>query len=127
MISILVSRDYILRLISLASGLASIPLMYLVLKNFDRQLFIIKSLGLFALSPTLIYYSPELKQYLMDVLATLVLLLFAQKCLESKAQTHSIVALGIAGSLVNWFSHSSVFVFAGILLTLGLAFALNRD
>jgi hypothetical protein len=126
-ISILGSKDYILRLIPLTAGLVSILLMYLVSKKIGRHLSIILSLGLVALSQNLIYYSSELKQYSTDVLATLVLLLFCLKCLETKVKLTSIVVLGIVSSLTIWFSHPSVFICAGIFLTLGLDFALNGD
>jgi hypothetical protein len=126
-VSLLGSRDYTLRLIPLLAGLVSIPLMYSVSKQYGGQLSTFISLGLFALSPRLIYYSSELKQYSTDVLVTLLLLLIVPKCLEDKAKLHALAVLGIAGSLTIWFSHPSLFVFAGIFLTLGLAFAMYRD
>jgi len=126
-ISMLGSRDYVLRLIPLLAGLASVPLMYAVSKQYGGQLSACVSLALFALSPRLIYYSSELKQYSTDVLAALVLLLIVPKCLENKAKPHAFVALGIAGSVAIWLSHPSLFVLAGIALTLGLVFAVRRD
>jgi hypothetical protein len=126
-ICLLGSSDYILRLVPLLAGLASVPLMYVVSKRYGGQLSVFISLGLFALSPRLVYYSSEVKQYSTDVLITLVLLLIAQKCLEDQARPRALVVLGIVGSLATWVSHPSVFVSAGILLALGLAFAVRRD
>lgn len=121
------SRDFVLRLIPLLAGLASVPIMFLVARAYGARLAAFLSLGLLALSPRLIYYSSELKQYSTDVLATLVLLLVASKPLEEKAGPRAFVALGGAGSLALWVSHPSVFVFAGILLTLGVTLAARRD
>jgi hypothetical protein len=126
-ISFLGSRDYTLRLIPLLAGLVSIPLMYLVSNKYAGRLSSFISLGLFTLSPKLIYYSSELKQYSTDVLATLVLLFIVPKCLEDKAKPHAFVVLGIAGSLLMWISHPSLFVFSAVFLTLFLTFAVHRD
>ncbi len=121
------SKDYILRIIPLIAGLASIPAMYSVSRQYVGGSYALISLGLFALSPKLIYYSSELKQYGIDVLTSLVILLIAPKCLEDKANFRTLVVLGVAGSVAIWISHPSLFVFGGAFLTIGLAFALKRD
>jgi hypothetical protein len=126
-ISTLGNRDYILRLIPFIAGLVSIPLMYFVGRKYTGQYPTLLSLGLFALSWKLIYYSSELKQYSSDVTVTLLLLLIVPKCLDEKVKPQALIVLGIAGSLAIWFSHPSLFIFAGIFFTLGLTFALKRD
>jgi len=73
-------RDYVLRIVPMLSGLLSIPLMYAVTSQY-RQSCVFFSLALFALSPKLIYYSSELKQYSTDVLASLLLLFIVPKCI----------------------------------------------
>jgi|WetSurMetagenome_2_1015567.scaffolds.fasta_scaffold05147_6 hypothetical protein len=126
-ISLLGNKDYKLRLIPLLAGLISIPLMYLVSKKIVGQVAAIFSLALFTFSPTLIYYSSEVKQYSTDVLVSLVLLFVFTKCLDKKTTVQSLILLGVAGSLGIWASHPSIFVFLGILLTLGLTFILHKD
>ena len=118
-------RDYVLRIVPMLSGLLSIPLMYAVTSQY-RQSCVFFSLALFALSLKLIYYSSELKQYSTDVLASLLLLFIVPKCIEKNVKPHALIALGITGVMAMWFSHPSLFVLAGILLTLGLTFATNR-
>ena len=81
-IGLLGSKDYILRLFPLMAGLASIPLMYYVSRKYGKGLASYISLGLFAVSTQLIYYSSELKQYSSDVLMTLILMLVFPKCME---------------------------------------------
>ncbi len=126
-ISLLGSRDYILRLVPLLAGLASVPLIYLVSKQYGGQLFSCISLALFAVSPRPVHYSSELKQYSTDLLAALVLLLIVPKCLEGKPKPRALVALGIAGAVAIWLSHPSLFVLAGIAVTLAVVFAVRRD
>jgi hypothetical protein len=126
-ISLLGNKDYILRLIPLLSGLVSIPLIYLVSKKYVGQLSTFITLLLFAFSSRLIYYSSEVKQYSTDVLAALILLLIAPKILEEQNEPRAFVLLGIGGIITTWLSHSSIFVFAGILLTAGVIFVIKRD
>jgi hypothetical protein len=56
-----------------------------------------------------------------------LLLLIFPKCVEDKAKPHALVVLGIAGVLGIWISHTTLFAFVGIFLTLNLAFAKQRD
>ena len=124
-VTLLGNRDFILRSIPLLAGLASVPLMYSVSKRYCIGSAQLVSLGLFALSEWLIFYSSELKQYSTDVLTTLILLLIAPKCLEGKIKP--IVTLGIAGIAGIWLSHPALFVCAGIFLTIGLTFLKRKD
>jgi hypothetical protein len=126
-VSLLGSRDYTLRLIPLLAGLASIPLMYSVSKQYSRGLAPFISLGLFAMSAKLVYYSSELKQYSTDIMVTLLLLSITPKCLEDKVNPRVFVALGIMGILAIWISHPALFIFVGIVLTLGITFAKQRN
>ena len=126
-ISLLGNRDYVLRLIPLLAGLVSVPLMYLVAKQYGGQFYSLVALGLFAVSPRVIYYSSELKQYSTDVLVALLLLFVVPRCLDDKPKPHAFLALGIAGSLAIWLSHPSLFLLAGIILALGSAFAVRTD
>ncbi len=124
---VLGGKDYILRIIPLISGVVSLPLVYLVSKKYLGRLAVFLTLLLFALSSRLIYYSSEVKQYSSDVLAALVLLLVAPKLFDEEARPGSFVLLGGLGVLTLFFSHPSVFVFAGILLTAGVFFIARRD
>lgn len=127
MVSLLGNSDYTLRVIPLMAGVVSIPIMYLVSKQYleDQHFFI--PLGLFVLSPRLIYYSSELKQYSTDVLTALVLLFLASECFRERASSRALVFLGGAGVLGIWFSHPSVFLLSAIFLSIGLDSAIKRD
>jgi 4-amino-4-deoxy-L-arabinose transferase-like glycosyltransferase len=119
--------DFVLRLVPLVAGLASVPLMFHVVRAYGGRLSAFVALALFALSPRLVYYSSELKQYSTDVLVALTLLLLASKLLADKTGPRSFLALGVVASLAPWISHPSVFVAAAVLLTVSVALVLRRD
>jgi len=119
--------DLTLRLIPLFAGLAAIPFMYYVSKLYLKGLASFISLGLFALSTQLIYYSSELKQYSSDVLMALLLLLIFPKCLEEREKHHGLIAFGIVVSLAMWISQPTLFVSLGIYFTLGLVYAKRKE
>jgi hypothetical protein len=120
-IAILGNRDYILRLFPLVAGTLAIYL----LGRFSRAAF--GKAGLFAvvmfsISWWLVYYSSELKQYSSDVMVALLLVYLASNCFKKRGQSKDFLLLGIAGSIMIWISHPSVFVMVGI----GLALALEK-
>lgn len=126
-ISLLGISDYTLRIIPLIAGLVSVPMMYLVSKKFVGKESALFLLGMFALSPKLIYYSSELKQYSTDVLTTVGLLWITLKCLQDNSAPSILIVFGIVGCLATWISHPSLFVFVGIFLTIGLTFTIQRN
>jgi hypothetical protein len=75
-------------------------------------------LALMAFSWPLVEYSLSVKQYSGDVLATVSLLVVVFWVLRRPASGMRYILLGIAGITAIWFSHPSVFVLAGIGLTL---------
>jgi len=121
------NRDIVLRLIPFLAGCLSVPLVYVVAKRSSRGWSPLVALSLFSLSPTLIYYSSEVKQYSTDVLMALLLLLVAQETFRERSKRGTLLALGIAGALAMWISHPALFILAAILLTLALVLLVRRD
>jgi hypothetical protein len=119
--------EYALRLFPLLLGILSIWLFYLLLKRVTAGAGLIAALALFVFNPRLIYYSSEVKQYIVDVAVTLVLLLVAAPLLESQFQKWDLIRLAGAGFIALWFSHPAVFVLAGIGLTLAVLSLERRD
>jgi dolichyl-phosphate-mannose-protein mannosyltransferase len=111
------NNEYGLRLFPLLSGLLSVYLMYLIAKE---RLGIkgLLAVSLIAISPPLIYYSAELKQYSSDLMTSLLLIYLSTLCLRGNPRTRDFILLGLAGSLSIWLSHPSAFVLAGIGLVL---------
>ncbi len=120
-------KDWALRLVPLASGLASIPLMYYVAGRFMARWSMLLALALFAFSVQLIYFSSEAKQYSTDVVWTLLVLWAGCKCLDQEAGSRGFLILAIAGSIAIWFSHPSLFTLGGVGAALGIRFLLRRD
>ncbi len=124
---ILGRSEYALRLLPFLLGILSIWLFYLLLKRVTAGAGLIAALALFVFNPRLIYYSSEVKQYIVDVVVTLTLLLLAAPLLESGIRKRELIWLGVAGFFALWFSHPAVFVLAGIGLTLVVLCLEKRD
>jgi hypothetical protein len=118
--------DYALRLLPLVAGIASIPLMYKVVKSYAKGVAPFIAFGLFSFSERLIYYSSELKQYSTDVLVALFLLIVSLRCLDNKKGGSHII-LGFAGAFSLWLSHPALFILVGTGFALGLGFLRERD
>lgn len=85
--NLLLSRnEFALRLFPLLVGLASLWMFYLLLRHFTSGPGLLITLALFALNPRLIYYSSEVKQYIVDVAATITLLLIAARLFDHSSQ-----------------------------------------
>ena len=115
------SSEYALRLFPFLSGIASMFLFYGVAKRFIKSEAVPIALSLFAISEPLIYYSSEVKQYSSDVFIVLLILYFVARNIHSKRLTTSnIIVFGVLGATVIWFSHPSVFILAGVGVSLAL-------
>jgi hypothetical protein len=83
-------------------------------------------LGLAAVSPSLIAYAGEAKQYSVDVAVGLAILNLAGDALRQGLSARRAIALAVVGALAVWFSHPAPFVLAGAGTTLILHEALAR-
>jgi uncharacterized membrane protein len=117
-----------LRLLPLLAGCASLVLFYFVLRRILNPAGTLAALALFAISPTLVYYSSEAKQYSFDVFVTLVLLWLAIKFFNreghegipwpDRQDRQRKIFFGVIGALALWFSHPALFVLAAIGIVL---------
>lgn len=124
---ILGTHEWTLRLVSLLSGLAALALAVPVSRQlFSSSVARATLVGLVAVSPVLVYYSSEFKQYQGDVLCTLLILWLT---LRFRPETHRRDALwlAVAGAVGIWFSHAIDFVLAGSGLVLWLEMARRRE
>ncbi len=126
-VRVLGGSDYALRIIPLLAGVISVPLMGAVARAYLGKQHVLVPLALFALSPRLIYYAGEVKQYSTDVLAALALLGVGALCSHARGNPRSLALLGGAGSLFMCISHPALFLFAGLLLSLGISFAAQKN
>jgi hypothetical protein len=120
-------HEFALRLFPLLVGLLSLWLFYLLLKRFTHGMSALVPLALFAFNPRLIYYSSEVKQYVLDVAVTIILLLSAAPVFSASPRKKDYAWLTVAGVVALWFSHPALFVLAGIGIALVLIAIRRRD
>jgi len=125
--AILGKNEFALRLFPLLVGLISLWLFYLLLKQITSGFGLLTALALFAFNPRLIYYSSEVKQYILDVVATILLLLIAAPIFTTSPRKKDFAWLTLAGLIALWFSHPALFVLAGIGLALIIVYLRRRD
>jgi Dolichyl-phosphate-mannose-protein mannosyltransferase len=125
--SILGKSEFALRLFPLIVGLISLWLFYLLLKQITSGAGLLTALALFAFNPRLVYYSSEVKQYSLDVVMTILLLLIAAPVFSASPRKKDFVWLTLAGLIALWFSHPALFVLAGIGLALVIVYLKRRD
>lgn len=83
--------------------------------------------ALFALSPHLISYAAECKQYASDASITIGLLACAFGLLEGQGGRVRYALFALAGAVAVWFSHPAAFVLAGVGSALLLKELVARD
>lgn len=83
-------------------------------------------MAILSLAPPLVYHSVEAKQYSVELLGTILLLLAYTKYTD-KSATRSLFLWGIWGAIISWFSYSSVLIMAGIALTTGLKYLIHKQ
>ncbi len=103
-------NEYSLRLFPLIVGLISVWLFYLLLKQVTSGPGLLIALALFAFNPRLIYYTSEVKQYIVDVAVTIALLLLASHLFVERPFRRDFILLALAGFAALWFSHPALFV-----------------
>lgn len=104
-----------LKLFPLLSGIASMFLLYRILRQLGMKYMIWLPVGLFALNPYLIEYAATIKQYMSDVLVTLLLIYLALKTDLAKITPGRFYACWVpAGMIAILASMPSVFLLAAV-------------
>jgi hypothetical protein len=121
--ALLGAGEYALRLVPLLGGLGALALFPAVARRYVRGPARTVALALFALAPFLVYYSSEVKQYSLDALVSLAILLVAADLHARRPRAAlAAAAVGVAGV---WLSQPAIFMLAGAGLVLA-ADALRR-
>lgn len=102
-------NEYGFRFIPWLFGVASIFLFWRVAKRFISGPVILSGLGLFVVSPALIWYGASAKPYGCDIAVTLLLVLLALRYLEHENEIRDSIISGIAGGIALLFSQAAVF------------------
>jgi Dolichyl-phosphate-mannose-protein mannosyltransferase len=119
--------DQVLRLFPFLCGIAGLFLFWRVAVRILSDTGVPIAVGLFALAIPLVRYTAEVKQYGLDVLATLALTLVALDLRTHPATVRRCVFAGIAGLVIVWFSQAAVLVMAGLGAALVLCWLWERD
>jgi hypothetical protein len=85
------------------------------------------AMALYSVSPNLVSYAAEFKQYSTDAAITVGVFGVAVGLLQGHRGPRRWIALAVAGSLAIWVSHPAVFVLGGIGLALGAQAVQQRD
>ena len=112
-----------LRLYSLLTALAALPLFYALARRVLTERGALLALAFFAVLGRPVYYAAEAKQYSGDIFFACLLLLLAVRILGRDVAPRHWLRLGILGALSVWFSQPALFVLGGIALALAVAVA----
>ena len=120
------SGELAIRLVPFLAGLLSVLLFLLVARRLLPAPLAAVAVLLFSVSPRLIYYASETKQYETDVLLLLLVIWLSLRFLESRRAVAAAAWTG--GSVLTvWSSHPGLFAVAAAGLALAGAAALGRD
>ncbi|HYO45506.1 MAG TPA: glycosyltransferase family 39 protein [Gemmatimonadota bacterium] len=113
-VTILGNTEAGLRLFPYLASLAALCLYWRVSVRYLGRLSQIASVSLFALSPALLWYARNAKQYSGDVAVVLVLLLLALRMQEGAGRVRQGLILGFLGGVAILFSQPAVLVAAAL-------------
>ena len=126
-VEVLGDDELALRLVPLACGILSLFLFAAVARRVLEPTGAACPLVLFATADLPVYYSSEVKQYSVDVAATLVLFYGALAIDWRTARAWQVGLAGVAAGVVVWFSHAALIVLPALALALLVTYALSRD
>ncbi|MGQ0634173.1 MAG: glycosyltransferase family 39 protein [Planctomycetaceae bacterium] len=121
------TSDLVLRIVPLLSGLAAMLLFPVVARRLTEDRVAAFATLLFALSPTMVFMSSDLKQYSTDAAATLLLLAIVPFHAAERRQMGRWLLLALAGGGCLWFSFPAVFVLAATGTTLAAVVLRGRE
>ena len=116
-----------LRAVPLVAGIASVFLFLAVARRYLPAGAVPIAAWIFALSPFLVYYAAEFKQYSLDVAVALGLLWYAAEIRARGVDARRMLLWTAAGFVAVFFSFTAAFVLGGVMLALLIERARARD
>lgn len=107
------SHERALRLFPLLCGLGALFGFVPIARHFLRPWGVVLAVGIVALSYPVVYHSVEAKQYSTELFAT-ILALGCYLRFKDQTSVAAMLAWGVAGGLLVWFSFPVIFVLAGV-------------
>lgn len=112
------SRNYVLRSLPLAAGIAGLFLFARLAARVLPRRAAIVALVLFAFSDDLIYYASEFKPYSLDLAFGLGITLVSVSALGREPSARVVARMALLLAVSPWFSFASIFVVVGCGLVL---------
>ena len=120
-------HELALRLFPFLCGIAALVLFRRLAERALDGLAVPFAIALFALGIPFVSYAVQVKQYMVDVAATILLVHLALGLRAQAASTRHLLLVGLLGWIVFWFSQASVVVMAGIGTALGIEWLVTRN
>ena len=105
--------EWAVRLVPFVAGLAALALFPALARRVLPPVAVLPAVALVAFSDPLITWTVTNKQYAVDVLATVVVLLAAARYADRVTEPRVAVGLAALGAVVVWLSFASAFALAG--------------
>ncbi len=106
-------NELALRSLPLLAGIGVVLLSYSVLRRYVSTRAALLGVAILAAAPTMVAYSNEVKQYVVEALVTLVLVHLGLAWLDAPDRRLGVL-LAAAGAAAVWLSGSAVLVLAGV-------------
>jgi dolichyl-phosphate-mannose-protein mannosyltransferase len=120
-------NELALRFFPFLCSVASVFLFHRLAKRALGGWAAVLALLLFAIGVPFIQYGVEVKQYIFDATAAMLLLYLALTLRDPDATTRRLVLTGLAAFVIICFSQASVVVMAGIGAALAVEWLIGRD
>lgn len=126
-ILILGNNEFSLRLLPFICGVATLPLVFVLVRKLAGPMPALLCLGIFTVLKVPIRYSAEVKPYSLELAVTLSLLLIAWYVVRRGVRGWQLGAMFLAGTIAVWLSFPAVFVLTGIGCVMGLNCLIHRQ
>ena len=121
------NSEFSFRLLPLFAGICSVIAAYFLGKKFLNKKALIVFLTLITFSRYGIYYSAELKQYSIEFLATILILIVVINAYNSNFNLRSSLIAIIAGAILIFCSYSSIFIILGVSAALIIGILIKKE
>jgi len=119
--------EYTLRFIPYIASIASVGLFAMLAQRFcGNTIAAALAVAVFSVSHVLIRYAAEVKPYSIDLFVSILILTLALRVIERK-DLYLLWYMSLIVPIAVLFSLPALFVIAGVMLTLGVQFILDRD
>jgi hypothetical protein len=120
-------RELALRLFPFLCGIAGLFLFRRLAERALDGVAVPFAVALFALGVPFISYAVQVKQYMVDATAAILILHLALGLRDQRVSTTHLLLVGLFGWIVIWFSQASVLVMGGIGIAFGVQWLVRRD